>query len=283
MVRVGGVETPCGAADRAPCGVAEGRGVELAAGARLLPATLRTPRAAPAGGAAGGLHATDVSNASRTNLMDLQALSWHQPTLELFGVAPRMLPQIRSNAEVYGCEGRRGDCGVGWERPGMRMRCRLAMACACKQCLHSPRHVSVPLHAAPSRTARWLVCPSPAAWATSRRRWWGSAARCTKPKTHTALVSGGPGAASAGGRTQAMPCGAAGQQHAAQLLPLVALCPAVAFCVTARCSAGRPTADAPHWSALLPSHPPPPTHPHHQAASCCSTRGRSWCSRATAC
>ncbi|PSC73566.1 Glycerol kinase [Micractinium conductrix] len=54
------------------------------------------------GGAAGGLHATDVSNASRTNLMDLQALSWHQPTLELFGVAPRMLPQIRSNAEVYG-------------------------------------------------------------------------------------------------------------------------------------------------------------------------------------
>lgn len=57
----------------------------------------------PAGGAAGGgLHLTDVSNASRTNLMDLSTLSWHAPTLELFGVPPSMLPEIRSNAEVYG-------------------------------------------------------------------------------------------------------------------------------------------------------------------------------------
>lgn len=50
----------------------------------------------------GGIHVTDVSNASRTNLMDVRALSWHAPTLEAFGVSPDMLPQIRSNAEVYG-------------------------------------------------------------------------------------------------------------------------------------------------------------------------------------
>lgn len=55
-----------------------------------------------AGGVDGGLHITDVSNASRTNLMDLRTLSWHEPTLRLFGVPPAMLPQIRSNAEVYG-------------------------------------------------------------------------------------------------------------------------------------------------------------------------------------
>ncbi|KAL4421980.1 hypothetical protein ABPG77_011003 [Micractinium sp. CCAP 211/92] len=54
------------------------------------------------GGVDGGLHITDVSNASRTNLMDLRTLSWHEPTLRLFGVPPAMLPQIRSNAEVYG-------------------------------------------------------------------------------------------------------------------------------------------------------------------------------------
>ncbi|KAL4431102.1 hypothetical protein ABPG75_006358 [Micractinium tetrahymenae] len=54
------------------------------------------------GGVDGGLHITDVSNASRTNLMDLATLSWHEPTLRLFGVPPAMLPQIRSNAEVYG-------------------------------------------------------------------------------------------------------------------------------------------------------------------------------------
>ena len=54
------------------------------------------------GTSGGGLHLTDASNASRTNLMDLSTLSWHEPTLALFGVRPDMLPQIRSNAEVYG-------------------------------------------------------------------------------------------------------------------------------------------------------------------------------------
>ncbi|PRW58390.1 Glycerol kinase [Chlorella sorokiniana] len=54
------------------------------------------------GASGGGLHVTDASNASRTNLMDLRSLSWHEPTLRLFGVPPAMLPQIRSNAEVYG-------------------------------------------------------------------------------------------------------------------------------------------------------------------------------------
>ena len=33
------------------------------------------------GGAAGGVHATDVTNASRTMLMDLQTLDWHEPSL----------------------------------------------------------------------------------------------------------------------------------------------------------------------------------------------------------
>lgn len=45
---------------------------------------------------------TDVTNASRTNLMDIRSRSWHQPTMEMFGVTLDMLPVIRSNAEVYG-------------------------------------------------------------------------------------------------------------------------------------------------------------------------------------
>lgn len=44
---------------------------------------------------------TDVTNASRTGLMDLQSLSWHAPTLRYFDVPPGALPAIRSNAEVY--------------------------------------------------------------------------------------------------------------------------------------------------------------------------------------
>ena len=54
------------------------------------------------GGPRGGVHATDVTNASRTMLMDLQTLDWHEPSLRLMGVPRSMLPQIRSSSEVYG-------------------------------------------------------------------------------------------------------------------------------------------------------------------------------------
>ncbi len=54
------------------------------------------------GGPSGGLHATDATNASRTLLMDLETLDWHEPSLELMGVPRAMLPKIRSSSEVYG-------------------------------------------------------------------------------------------------------------------------------------------------------------------------------------
>jgi glycerol kinase len=54
------------------------------------------------GGAKGGVHVTDVTNASRTMLMDLESLDWHEPSLELMGIPRSMLPQIRSSSEVYG-------------------------------------------------------------------------------------------------------------------------------------------------------------------------------------
>ncbi len=54
------------------------------------------------GGTAGGVHATDVTNASRTMLMDLRTLDWHEPSLELMGIPRALLPAIRSSSEVYG-------------------------------------------------------------------------------------------------------------------------------------------------------------------------------------
>jgi glycerol kinase len=54
------------------------------------------------GGPHGGLHATDVTNASRTMLMDLQTLDWHEPSLELMGIPRSLLPEIRSSGEFYG-------------------------------------------------------------------------------------------------------------------------------------------------------------------------------------
>ncbi|GAC1373901.1 MAG: glycerol kinase GlpK [Actinomycetota bacterium] len=58
------------------------------------------------GGASGGLHITDVTNASRTLLMDLHSLTWSPELLALLGVPQAALPQIRSSSEVYGrCTG----------------------------------------------------------------------------------------------------------------------------------------------------------------------------------
>ncbi len=49
-----------------------------------------------------GLHITDVTNASRTQLMDLRTLDWDPELLTAFGIPWQILPQIRSSSEVYG-------------------------------------------------------------------------------------------------------------------------------------------------------------------------------------
>ncbi len=54
------------------------------------------------GGIDGGVHATDVTNASRTLFMDLETLQWRDDILDDFGVPKSMLPEIRSSSEVYG-------------------------------------------------------------------------------------------------------------------------------------------------------------------------------------
>ena len=54
------------------------------------------------GGTKGGVHATDVTNASRTLLMDLRTLQWDDEILADFGIPRSMLPEIRSSSETYG-------------------------------------------------------------------------------------------------------------------------------------------------------------------------------------
>jgi glycerol kinase len=50
----------------------------------------------------GGRHLTDVTNASRTMLMDLASLDWSADLLDAFEIPRAMLPEIRSSAEIYG-------------------------------------------------------------------------------------------------------------------------------------------------------------------------------------
>jgi glycerol kinase len=54
------------------------------------------------GGVDGGVHVTDVTNASRTMLMNLDTLDWNEEICAEMGVPVSMLPEIRSSSEVYG-------------------------------------------------------------------------------------------------------------------------------------------------------------------------------------
>ena len=54
------------------------------------------------GGAQGGVHATDVTNASRTQLLHLKTLNWDEKLLAAFAIPRAVLPAVRSSSEVYG-------------------------------------------------------------------------------------------------------------------------------------------------------------------------------------
>ncbi|MFI6097354.1 glycerol kinase GlpK [Lentzea sp. NPDC051213] len=60
------------------------------------------------GGADGGVHVTDPTNASRTMLMDLDTLQWDESIAADMGIPLSMLPEIRSSSEVYGQVRERG-------------------------------------------------------------------------------------------------------------------------------------------------------------------------------
>ncbi len=53
------------------------------------------------GGTDGGVHVTDVTNASRTLMMNLETLDWDNDILSLLGVPRAMLPEIKASSEVY--------------------------------------------------------------------------------------------------------------------------------------------------------------------------------------
>jgi glycerol kinase len=65
------------------------------------------------GGRDGGSHVTDVTNASRTMLMDLRTRQWDPELLDLFNIPARMLPEIRSSSDssFYGLSRRSGPVG----------------------------------------------------------------------------------------------------------------------------------------------------------------------------
>lgn len=54
------------------------------------------------GGVSGGVHATDVTNASRTMLMNIHTLRWDEKLYGFFDIPMSVLPEIRSSSEVYG-------------------------------------------------------------------------------------------------------------------------------------------------------------------------------------
>jgi glycerol kinase len=63
------------------------------------------------GGPDGGVHVTDVTNASRTMLMNLATLDWDPDMLKVMGVPRQMLPDIKSSSEIYGYTSTSGPFG----------------------------------------------------------------------------------------------------------------------------------------------------------------------------
>ncbi|XP_008327167.1 glycerol kinase-like [Cynoglossus semilaevis] len=55
------------------------------------------------GGRSGGVHCTDVSNASRTMLFNIHTLDWDPDLCSYFDVPMEILPSVRSSSEIYGC------------------------------------------------------------------------------------------------------------------------------------------------------------------------------------
>src|SRR5213082_748404 len=53
------------------------------------------------GGAQGGVHATDMTNASRTQLLNIRTLDWDEKLLAAFEIPRTVLPQVRSSSEIY--------------------------------------------------------------------------------------------------------------------------------------------------------------------------------------
>jgi glycerol kinase len=50
----------------------------------------------------GGVHVTDVTNASRTMLMNLKTLDWDEDLIKIFDIPLKLLPKIKSSSEIYG-------------------------------------------------------------------------------------------------------------------------------------------------------------------------------------
>ena len=64
------------------------------------------------GGTQGGVHFTDVTNASRTLLMNLETLDWDEELLEILQVPRSILPEIKSSSEIYALTNPHGPLGA---------------------------------------------------------------------------------------------------------------------------------------------------------------------------
>ena len=109
------------------------------------------------GGPNGGAHVTDVTNASRTMLMNLETLDWDPDMLKVMGIPRAMLPAVKASSEVYGSNRRLFPWRATWATSRRRCSGRPASAPA------KPRIPTAPAASccstpAPSPCSRRTVC-----------------------------------------------------------------------------------------------------------------------------
>ncbi|BCJ56295.1 hypothetical protein Asp14428_77700 [Actinoplanes sp. NBRC 14428] len=141
----------------------------------------------------GGLHVTDVTNASRTNLLDVHTLDWSPESLRFFGIPRAMLPEVRPSVAVFGTAAAAFP-GYGSERRSAISRRRSSARPASSRARPSAR--TAPGASCCSTPARSSYARTTACSARSRTR---SAAR--RPTSRWRARSPSPARSSSGSAT----------------------------------------------------------------------------------
>ncbi len=115
------------------------------------------------GGSRGGVHVTDVTNASRTMLMNLETLDWDDELLSFFGIPRQMLPEIKPSSypESYGITRDDG--------PDVRARCRSPGSSATSRPRWSDRCAWTPARPRTPMAQAISCCSTPARRSCGRR------------------------------------------------------------------------------------------------------------------
>lgn len=117
----------------------------------------------------GGVFVTDVSNAARTNLMDIRSQQWHPETCSYFSLEADMLPEIKSNAEVFGYVKEGPLQGMALPKGSLsRHHDKPPKLACCAEAWFAVSHTHVTATASPGLTCAYAMSSAEMCWTRTR-------------------------------------------------------------------------------------------------------------------